>query len=405
MRPSLETNSRGHQSYDNRDQLSLENGTAYTYDNNGNLATKTGEATYTWDLENRLKRVALQDGTLVDHLYDADGNRVQTKVTPAGGGTATTTNYLVDTTGSLSQVVAESDGSGALTALYVRANDELLAVLRPTGTSTWSSRCVHADGLGSVRVLTDETGVVTDTRGYEAFGSRNVTAGTDPLAFGFAGEAFEVKSQLAYHRARWMDPRVGRFVSTDPLMGRVGNPLSLHKYIYAVDDGVNATDATGLEFDMVSISASISIDSILSTLATVGRTAMAAAIVCEARAVTSFFETASTANPGPCRIRWFNHYTTEQGHDGIRALGRIRLSNSEPVVFLTPDIYFTGTRAKSRLALDYLPIGFFRIPESDIIDLTYRGQVQRTETEPGGGEEWVSPFPVPVARAIWVPIF
>ncbi len=277
--------------YDNRDQLSLENGTAYTYDNNGNLATKTGEATYTWDLENRLKRVALQDGTLVDHLYDADGNRVQTKVTPAGGGTATTTNYLVDTTGSLSQVVAESDGSGALTALYVRANDELLAVLRPTGTSTWSSRCVHADGLGSVRVLTDETGVVTDTRGYEAFGSRNVTAGTDPLAFGFAGEAFDSLSKLAYHRARWMDPRVGRFVSTDPLLGTKYLPQSLHRYFYGAANPISHTDPTGKVDDVEELCVS----EIISINATIAEpTVQGGALVAEA-AVAEEFSTVEMA--------------------------------------------------------------------------------------------------------------
>ncbi len=253
-------------SYDNRDQLALENGTAYSYDGNGNLTAKTGEATYTWDFENRLKRVSLQDGSIVDHLYDADGNRVQTKVTPAGGGAATVTNYLVDTTGNLSQVIAETDGTGALNALYVRAYDELLAVLRPTGTSTWATRYVHVDGLGSVRVLTDETGVVTDTRDYEAFGSRNETAGSDPLAFGFAGEPFDSLSKLAYHRARWMDPRVGRFISMDrfPSLRRI--PGTLHRYGYVRSNPITRRDPSGLE-DLIDVSVSVNISSINATLA------------------------------------------------------------------------------------------------------------------------------------------
>ena len=62
-------------------------------------------------------------------LYDPDGNRVRTSVTPPAGPT-TTTHFLVDTSGGLSHVVAETDGTGTLQAYYVRG-DDLLAVMRP----------------------------------------------------------------------------------------------------------------------------------------------------------------------------------------------------------------------------------------------------------------------------------
>ena len=254
--------------YDNRDRLTLEGTTAYTYDANGNLTAKTGEATYTWDFENRLTRVALSDGSMVDHAYDVDGNRVQTTVTPSGGGTPTVTKYLVDTTGSLSQVIAELDGTGALTSLYVRADNELLSVLRPSGQSSWATRFVHVDGLGSVRVLTDEAGLVTDTRDYEAFGVSNETAGSDSLAYGFAGEPFDGLSQLAYHRARWMDPTGGRFLGMDTHEGHRLVPITLQKYLYAGLSPVNRLDPSGLDFDLGSISAGIVGIGILATMAT-----------------------------------------------------------------------------------------------------------------------------------------
>jgi RHS repeat-associated protein len=159
----------------------------------------------------------MTSGATVAHEYDPDGNRVQTTVTPSGG-SATADNLLVDTTGALSQAIVESDGSGNLTALYVRVGDELLEVMRPGATTgTWTTRFIHHDGLGSVRALTDETGTTVDTRAYEAFGTKNVEAGNDPLAYGFAGEPFEPTSLLAYHRARWMDARVGRFAGMDPV--------------------------------------------------------------------------------------------------------------------------------------------------------------------------------------------
>ena len=192
----------------------------------------------------------MTNGTVVEHVYDADGNRVRTTVD------GVPTNYLVDTcgggscNGSLSHVVAETNGVDGLTALYVRIGDELLAVMRPDGHGGWISRFVHHDGIGSVRALTDEGGVVSDTRGYEAFGNENTRAGTDSLAYGFAGEAFQAESKLAYHRARWMDSRVGRFAGVDPAEGEDENPITRNPYIYAGDNPPVMIDATGRDYSL-----------------------------------------------------------------------------------------------------------------------------------------------------------
>ena len=243
-------------SYDTRDRLTTESGATYAYDANGNITSKSGEATYAWDFENRLTSVTMSNGTVVRHAYDVDGNRVQTSVTPSGGA-ATVTNFLVDAAGGLSHVVAESDAAGALGALYVRAANELFAVMRPG--AGWTTRYVHHDSVGSVRALTDETGVVVDARGYEAFGTMNVEAGSDPLPYRFAGEPFDGTSKLAYHRARWMDSRLGRFAGIDPFAGAVRDPRSLHGYAYAANDPSNKVDPNGREFDLVSMMAAVNV--------------------------------------------------------------------------------------------------------------------------------------------------
>jgi len=89
--------------HDSRDRLTLENATSYAYDANGNVTSKSGEATYAWDFENRLTSVAMTGGDTVSHVYDVDGNRVETTVTPSSG-PQTVTNMLVDTSGGLSHV-------------------------------------------------------------------------------------------------------------------------------------------------------------------------------------------------------------------------------------------------------------------------------------------------------------
>jgi hypothetical protein len=50
---------------------------------------------------------------------------------------------------------------------------------------------------------------------------------------------------LYYLRARYYNPATGRFLSRDPLVGQSWDPKSLHKYLYAGGDPVNAEDPTG----------------------------------------------------------------------------------------------------------------------------------------------------------------
>jgi RHS repeat-associated protein len=226
--------------YDDRDRLLTEAGQPYSWDANGNLTGKSGEATYAWDPEDRLESVTLADGTHVAYGYDADGVLVRT-VTTAPDGSSETVDYLVDTSGPLSQVVAETDGSGNLTAYYLRG-DDLLAVLRPGS----GARFYHADGLGSIRALTDETEAVTDRWSFTAFGELLEHEGTDENAYLFAGEPLDPNSGFYYNRARWMDPSVGRFSSSDILSGVEFTPATLHKYLYANGDPANKSDPSGL---------------------------------------------------------------------------------------------------------------------------------------------------------------
>ncbi len=253
--PTLQPGTIGY-GYDTRDRLLSEQldatpATAYGWDSNGNLTTKDAEATYTWDHENRLLRVQKTDGTVVEHAYDADGNRVQTKTTPPAA-TAQTTNFLVDTSASLSHVVAEAHGTGMLQALYVRG-DDLLSVMRPlaaapASATDWQTRHYHADGIGSIRRLTDEAGNITDGYTYSAFGELLAHTGADPQPYAFTGELLDPNSGFQYHRARWMDPSTGRFTGMDPFAGMEWDPRSLVKYLYAAGDPVNLRDASGLIF-------------------------------------------------------------------------------------------------------------------------------------------------------------
>jgi RHS repeat-associated protein len=220
--------------YDSRDRLQAENGTVYSWSANGNLVGRTGDGVLEWDFEDRLVKVTKTDGTVVENVYDVDGVLVRTVVNGVG------TDLLVDTSGGLSHVVAEVDGSGGVTVLYVRAGDMLLEEIRGG-----VAKMYEADGLGSVRGLLDVGGTRTDTYAYEAFGSTLSSSGSDANPYRFAGERLVDSVGFYQNRARWLDTRTGRFVSVDPAEGMSDSPLSFHRYIYGNASPVNHLDPTG----------------------------------------------------------------------------------------------------------------------------------------------------------------
>jgi len=243
-------------SYDNRDRLTGENGTIYSWNVNGNLVGKTGEATYEWDFEDRLVKVTKGDGTVVENTYDVDGVLVRTAVNGVG------TDLLVDTSGGLSHVVAEVDSSGAVAVLYVQAGDMLLEEVRGG-----VAKMYEADGLGSIRGLLDVSGSKTDSYAYEAFGSTVSTTGNDPNPYRFAGERLVDSVGFYQNRARWLDTRTGRFVSVDRSKGMEGRPITQIPYGYAEASPLSKLDPSGNDADISSLMGAMVVSGILSTMA------------------------------------------------------------------------------------------------------------------------------------------
>ena len=209
------------------------------------------DAKVEWDFEDRLVKVTKSDGTVVENVYDVDGVLVRTAVNGVG------TDYLVDTSGGLSHVVAEVDGSGAVAVLYVRAGDMLLEEIRGG-----VAKMYEADGLGSVRGLLDVSGAKTDTYSYEAFGSTLSSTGSDANPYRFAGERLVDSVGFYQNRERWLDTSAGRFASVDPKGGKARLPTTFNPYLYSGSSPVSFVDPTGGE-TLVSIGVTLAVSAIV----------------------------------------------------------------------------------------------------------------------------------------------
>ncbi len=109
----------------------------------------------------------------------------------------------------------------------------------------WQPNFYGYDGAGSVRLLTDATGTVTDTYDYDAFGNVINLTGHTPNNYLYRGEQFDSDLGLYYLRARYYNAATGRFLTRDSYSGDVFDPPSLHKYLYATGNPVNMFDPSG----------------------------------------------------------------------------------------------------------------------------------------------------------------
>ncbi len=64
-------------------------------------------------------------------------------------------------------------------------------------------------------------------------------------SFLFTGQYYDSEIDEYFMRARMYDPRIGRFTSRDPVFGKAYQPLTLHQYLYCLNDPVNYIDPSG----------------------------------------------------------------------------------------------------------------------------------------------------------------
>lgn len=188
----------------------------YQFDANGNTVSK-GEGSslwrYIWDYENRLTQASTRKQN-VRYRYDALGRRVERNL----GFGKERTKFIHD-----GLDVLLDDDSGTLTKyLNGRGIDSKLRVQTGATVGYFLS-----DHLASTNGLTDTAGGLPSQTTYDSFGNQISTL---PTRYGFTGRERDDFSGLNYYRARFYDPKAGRFTSEDPVGFRGGN-INLYGYV------------------------------------------------------------------------------------------------------------------------------------------------------------------------------
>ena len=220
--------------------------TSFTWDPNGNQLSKTTAGVTTenrYDLRDKLVEVVQGASTLGRFQYDSEGRR-NLKIGEEG-----LRQYVYDQT----SLFTEYDSGGLQKAKYDYGSDRLISLTR----TDEGRRYFSLDGLRSVVNLTDdppsgqEVSVVASYH-LDAWGNfRFPTELNDSKnRFAFTGHIFDTETGLYNAKARYFDPKLGRFLTQDSFLGTQDNPPSLHRYFYAAQNPTKYVDPTGHEFTL-----------------------------------------------------------------------------------------------------------------------------------------------------------
>ena len=228
-----------------------------SYDVRGNLLVdKNGKRSFDYDVTNRMTAFYKNEELKASYDYNVYGQRIRKTLHRNSGGEDSykTLHFTYTPKGWLLSENAKSRSNTRTFARdYIWLGNRPLAQIerkiRQDGTTRKAKiSYLHTDHLNTPRSASDETGASVWNWKSDAFGQGKANRDVDGdgnktvIRLRFPGQYFDRESGLFYNHHRDYDPKLGRYIQSDP----IGLNGGINRYVYVGNDPVNYTDSTGL---------------------------------------------------------------------------------------------------------------------------------------------------------------
>ena len=213
---------------------------SYSYDNSGNLLHITDSRTsYYNDYLNWDGRSLVSRGQYCEtDSYQYNDQGIRTKKTVATCSGTTLTNYILDG----DKVLVETWGSN--TIYYTYDVDGTLLSMNYNGNEYFYITNMQGD----IIELVDISGNTVVEYKYDAWGniiSQTGGALAEINPYRYRGYRFDEETGFYYLNSRYYNPVIGRFISSDGLLGKQGDTIGHNMYAYCANNPVMYSDVTG----------------------------------------------------------------------------------------------------------------------------------------------------------------
>ena len=220
---------------------------------------KINRRTYEWNAENQLTGTT-DESLTVNYTYGADGKRAS-KYTHSSE-----TLYFNDYWVWHIDSAVRSRGGKVTKNIYL-GTERLASRIGSYNTYDGEERentfFYHPDHLGSAQLVTDHNGNEYQRLEYTPYGETWIDLKAETslilkLPYKFSAKELDEETGLYYYGARYLDPKMSRWISADPAMntgeyfsnpdagmGGIYNHVNFNLYHYAGNNPINYTDPDG----------------------------------------------------------------------------------------------------------------------------------------------------------------
>lgn len=167
------------------------------------------------------------------YTYDHLGRRLTKTVS------GVTTIFIYDVQGNLISELT-SDGKPVKEHIYLEGEEVVQATHRSGALPAFTY--VYNDHLATPRMMTDQSGKIAWELESTPFGELFALYDENRLSSRFPGQYYDEETGLHYNRQRYYDPRIGRYMESDPL-GLLAGP---NTYAYVNGNPLGYSDPEGL---------------------------------------------------------------------------------------------------------------------------------------------------------------